>query len=244
MPTLIVDSSEAGTRTGLDVIEYFQRHGHNVLVKPAQADYVWANKDGETVCVERTTPGDFWNKVVSGRWIEQLETEVASCDVLYYAIADYRDYGRLLKMAARDIDSSFTGAVTSVARAARLVPIWHAGRFPHWLLVTFEKEAGLREPSRVGRVPRKRERTPREVAVDMLTALPNVGASRAEEIASEACSIRELLQKLSANALAVLSKYLPLRQARELDAVINADYCKLSGGLENISGDKKEGESR
>jgi ERCC4-type nuclease len=173
-----------------------------------------------------------------------LESEVASCDVLYYAIADYRDYGRLLKMTARDIDSSFTGAVTSVARVARLIPIWHAHKFPHWLLITFEKEAGLREPSKVGRVPRKRERTPREIAVDLLTALPNVGVARAEEIAGEACSIRELLRKLSANTLAILSKYLPLKQARELDAIISTDYCKLNGALEDNNGDEKGGGSQ
>jgi len=236
MPTLIVDSSEAGTKTGLDVIEYFQEHGHNVLVKPAQADYVWANKEGETVCVERTTPGDFWGKVVSGRWAEQLESELEACDALYYVIADYRDYGRLLKMASRDIDSSFTGALTHVARVARLIPVWHAHKFPHWLLLTFEKEAGLREPSKVGRIPRKKERTPRKIAVDLLTALPSIGVSRAEEIASEACSIRELFQKLSANALAILSRHLPLKQARELDAVISADYCELNGGLEDNNG--------
>jgi ERCC4-type nuclease len=236
MPTLIVDSNEAGTKVGLEVIEYFQRHGHSVLVKPAQADYVWANKEGETVCVERTTPSDFWGKVTSGRWVEQLDAEAESCGVLYYVVAGYRDYGRLLKMAARDIDSSFTGALTHVARVARLIPIWHEHKFPHWLLLTFEREVGLREPSKVGRVPRKRDRTPREIAVDMLATLPNVGVARAEEIASEVCSIRELFSKLSSNALAILSKHLPLKQARQLESIINADYCKLSGGLENDNG--------
>jgi ERCC4-type nuclease len=208
----------------VNVREYFERHGYSVMVKPAQADYVWASKDGETVCVERSTPGDFWNKVTTGRLFEQLEDEVESCDRLYYVIVDYSEYGYLLRRAVRDIDSSFTGALTHVARVAHLIPIWHEHRFPHWLLLIFEKEVGLREPSRVGRAPRKRERTARDIAVDMLVALPYVGRARAEAMVEETGSIRELLLKLANQTLQFLARHLPLKQARELEAVITANY--------------------
>lgn len=224
MPTLIIDSSEAGTEVGRRVREYFERQGHSIMIKPAQADYVWASKEGETVCVERSTPSDFWNKVVSGRLFEQLEAELESCDRLYYVIANYKEYEYLLRRAVRDIDPSLTGALTHVARVAHLVPIWSWERFPHWLLLTFEKEVGLREPSRVARAPRKRERTPREVAIDMLTALPFIGRARAEEMVEETRSIRELLLRLATQTLPFLSRHLPLRQAKELEALITRAY--------------------
>lgn len=224
IPTLIIDSSEAGTRIGEKVKRYFEEHGYSVMVKPAQADYVWADKEGETVCVERTTPSDFWNKVTTGRLFEQLEDELEACDRLYYVIVDYSEYPYLLRRTAKDIDSSFTGALTSVARVAHLVPVWYRERFPHWLLLTFEKEVGLREPGKVGRTPRKREKTPRDIAVDMLTALPYVGRARAEDMVGEASSIRELLLKLANQPLQFLSRHLPLRQARELEAVITRNY--------------------
>jgi ERCC4-type nuclease len=243
IPTLIIDSSEAGIETGEKVKKYFEKHEYSVMVKTAQADYVWAGKEGETVCVERTTPGDFWNKVTTGRLFEQLESELEACDRLYYVIADYSDYSHLLRRTMRDIDSSFTGALTSVAKVAHLVPVWYGERFPHWLLLTFEKEAGLREPGKVGRTPRKRDRTAWDVAVDMLVALPYVGRTRAEEIANEVGSIRELLLKLANQPLQFLARFLSLKQARELEALINQDYfafkeCKRGnnnsegGGLE------------
>jgi len=224
IPILIIDSSEAGTETGERVKKYFEKHGHSVMVKTAQADYIWAGKKGETVCVERATPDDFWNKVTTGRLFEQLESELEACDRLYYVIADYSGYSHLLRRAVRDIDSSFTGALTSVARVAHLVPVWHGERFPHWLLLTFEKEAGLREPGRVGRTPRKRGRTAWDVAVDILATLPYIGRTRAEEIASEASSIRELLLKLADQPLQFLARFLSLKQAGELEALINQDY--------------------
>jgi ERCC4-type nuclease len=227
IPALVIDSSEAGTETGERVKEYFERHGHTIVVKPAQADYVWSDKDGNTVCVERSTPSDFWGKVTSGRWIEQLDSELVSCDTLYYVISGYRDYGYLLKSSSRDIDSSFTGALTAVARVARLVPVWHEHKFPHWLLLTFEKEVGLREPSKISRMPRKRGRGAREVAIDMLTALPYVGASRAEDMADDVCSIRELLSKLSTQPLQFLARFLSLKQAKELEGLISQDYCSF-----------------
>jgi len=235
IPILIIDSSEAGTDTGGRVKEYFERHGYSVMVKPAQADYVWASRDGETVCVERTTPSDFWGKVTSGRLFEQLESELESCDRLYYVIADYSEYGYLLRRTVRDIDASFTGALTHVARVAHLIPIWHGERFPHWLLLTFEKEVGLREPSRVGRATRKRERTAREIAVDMLMALPYIGRARAEDMVAETGSIRELLLKLANQTLLFLSRHLPLRQARELDSIIGRSYNE-DEGINNSEG--------
>jgi len=227
---LIIDSSEAGTETGRKVKEYFEKHGHTIMVKPAQADYVWSDKDGNTVCVERSTPSDFWSKITSGRWIGQLDSELVSCDTLYYVISGYREYGYLLKSSSRDIDSSFTGALTVVARFARLVPIWHEHKFPHWLLLTFEKEVGLREPGRVGRAPRKHGRTAWDVAVDILTTLPYIGRTRAEEIASEASSIRELLLKLANQPLQFLARFLSLKQARELEALISQDYYLFKEG--------------
>ena len=238
IPVLIIDSSEAGTDTGGRVKEYFEKHGHSIMIKLAQADYVWANKDGKTVCVERTTPGDLWGKITSGRLFEQLESELESCDVLYYVIANYKEYGYLLKMASRDIDSSFTGAVTSISRVAHLVPIWHSYKFPHWLLLTFEKEVGLREPGKVGRTPRKKERSPRSVAIDMLVALPHVGVARAEDMVQETCSIRELLLRIATQPLQFLSRHLPLKHAKELDAIINYDYCKFK---EDSGNNKSEG---
>jgi ERCC4-type nuclease len=240
-PVIIIDSSEAATATGERVREYFEMHGHSVMVKPAQADYVWSDAEGRTVCVERTTPSDFWGKVTSGRLFEQLEDELLSCDRLYYVVADYSEYGYLLRRASRDIDPSFTGALTHVARVAHLVPIWSGSRFPHWLLLTFEREVGLREPSRVGRASRKRGRTAWEVAVDMLTALPYIGRARAEEIASEAGSIRELLLKLATQTLQLLARHLPLRQVRELDELMGQDYHRFKESQrENNSGGEGE----
>jgi ERCC4-type nuclease len=235
IPTLIIDSSEAGTDTGGEVREYFERHGYSVMVKPAQADYVWASRDGETVCVERTTPGDFWNKVTTGRLFEQLDDELEACDRLYYVVIDYSEYPYLLRRTVRDIDASFTGALTHVARVAHLIPIWHGERFPHWLLLTFEKEVGLREPSRVGRASRKRERTARDIAVDMLVALPYIGRARAEDMVAETGSIRELLLKLANQTLQFLSRHLPLRQARELESIIGRSYNE-DEGINNSEG--------
>lgn len=223
MPILIIDSSELSTKLGASVKEYFEKHGHTVMVKPAQADYVFSDQEGKTVCVERTNPSDFYSKLTSGRLWEQLDHELLECDKLYYVVAGYRDYGYMLKMASKDIDSSLTGALTSIAKAAILVPIWFDYKFPHWLLVTFEKEVGEREPSRVGRTPRKAGRTPFQIAVDLLTTLPHVGVKKAEDIAREFKTIKQLLKALCENPLPVLSKHLPLKHAKEIEELLEKD---------------------
>ncbi|MEM4530607.1 MAG: hypothetical protein QXY39_01930 [Thermofilaceae archaeon] len=224
--TLYVDSSEASTSVGRRVLERLRLRGVAVVVKPVVGDYVFESQDGTVVCVERTSPSDFWGKLTSGRLFEQLQSELESCGELYYVIAGYRDMAKLVRFHGYEVLAQFEGALTVVSRMANLVVLWTDERFPSWLALLYEKLSSGKVSRAPSRVSRKRTKHPCELAVEMLTAIPGIGSGTAEQILMDYDSLEKALRAMLENPQSFLARYVRRDALSQAVAVIKNEGCR------------------
>lgn len=217
MRELLVDSNEASTKTGSRVVKHFSEDGIPVAVESLPADYVFHDREGNTVCVERSTLSDFWGKLTGGRLFEQLFSELESCGRLYYAVTDFAEMYWFERSRGRSAVAQIEGALTAVSSAgAALAVIWRDDTFHAWLRRLFEREAGEARAVAYGRRVRKWGRSAWQVGIDVLTALPHIGGSTAERLLSECSNLADCFRRLATDARGFLARYLPLKRADSL----------------------------
>lgn len=223
---LYIDSSEAITNIGKNVIDFFNNLNINVTIRPLISDYFFETNDGLKICIERTNPNDFWNKIVTGRLFEQFEMEIRECDELYYVISGYNELGKMLRFTGEKILASFEGALTSISRHANLIVLWRDDRFPHWLKILYEKYMVKDDTSPLGRKIRKRDKHPCESAIDILMGFPNVGIKTAMEILNDYDSLGKVFKEMLENPEVFWAKYVSRRSFEKTVSIIKMEGCR------------------